>query len=193
MTTLEGARAAPRQARGGRPRGIERQLARPEARLAKYREDKLHPRLPPRPAGLLPDEQGARARRELVSPFEERRKLMSGHAVVGRRHVGRVLQLITASTGLDRFEWGVTLLSDDLTALKDVVYDMRFDEVTAVYGRFGEFLVRPHPRPGRPAAAVRTRLTPRTILTGSPRVSRQRTCYPVDRPAGHRPGDHPPS
>jgi peroxiredoxin len=122
---------------------LERHLSQAEARLAKYRKDKLTPRLPRRAVlGFYPmskaRDPGANWYR---LPFDERRKLMAGHAKVGRRYVGRVLQLITASTGLDQFEWGVTLLSDDLTAIKDVVYDMRFDEVTAVYGRFGEFLV----------------------------------------------------
>jgi peroxiredoxin len=144
MTTLEEAREQLlTKHRGADPATIERQLVETEARLAKYRQDKLHPRLPRR--ALLGFYPMSKAREPGANwyhlPFEERRKLMSGHAVVGRRHVGRVLQLITASTGLDRFEWGVTLLSDDLAALKDVVYDMRFDEVTAVYGRFGEFLV----------------------------------------------------
>jgi chlorite dismutase len=74
-------------------------------------------------------------------PFERRRELMGGHGKVGRRYTGRVLQLVTGSTGLDDFEWGVTLLADDLSAIKEVVYDMRFDEVTAAYGRFGPFLV----------------------------------------------------
>ncbi len=74
-------------------------------------------------------------------PFEDRRRLMGGHAKVGRRYAGRVLQLITGATGLDDFEWGVTLLAEDLTAVKEIVYEMRFDEVTAAYGRFGTFLV----------------------------------------------------
>jgi hydrogen peroxide-dependent heme synthase len=74
-------------------------------------------------------------------PFGQRRELMHGHGKVGRRYTGRVLQLVTGSTGLDDFEWGVTLLADDLSAIKEVVYDMRFDEVTASYGRFGPFLV----------------------------------------------------
>jgi hydrogen peroxide-dependent heme synthase len=66
---------------------------------------------------------------------------MSGHAAVGRRYAGRVLQLVTGSTGLDDHEWGVTLLADDLAAVKEIVYEMRFDEVTTTYGRFGPFLV----------------------------------------------------
>jgi chlorite dismutase len=51
-----------------------------------------------------------------------------------------VLQLITGSTGLDDWEWGVTLLADDIGALKDIVYEMRFDEVSARYAEFGPFI-----------------------------------------------------
>jgi len=51
-----------------------------------------------------------------------------------------VLQLITGSTGLDDWEWGVTLLADDPVALKDIVYEMRFDPVSADYAEFGPFV-----------------------------------------------------
>ena len=62
--------------------------------------------------------------------FEERKRLMGGHARVGRRYAGRILQLITGATGLDDWEWGVTLLADDPAAIKEIVYEMRFDEVS---------------------------------------------------------------
>src|SRR6266545_4791897 len=55
---------------------------------------------------------------------------------IGRRYTGRVLQLVTGATGLDDYEWGVTLLADDLADIKTIVYEMRFDEVTARYGPF---------------------------------------------------------
>lgn len=73
-------------------------------------------------------------------PFAERKQLMGGHARVGRAYAGRVLQLITGSTGLDDWEWGVTLLADDPAALKEIVYEMRFDEVSARYAEFGPFV-----------------------------------------------------
>ena len=73
-------------------------------------------------------------------PFEERKQLMAGHARVGRTYAGRVLQLITGSTGLDDWEWGVTLLADDPVALKEIVYEMRFDPVSARYAEFGPFV-----------------------------------------------------
>jgi hydrogen peroxide-dependent heme synthase len=67
--------------------------------------------------------------------------LMEGHGRIGRTYAGRVLQLITGSTGLSDWEWGVTLLADDPAVIKDIVYEMRFDEVSARYGEFGPFFV----------------------------------------------------
>ena len=80
-----------------------------------------------------------RTRTGTSSPFEERKELMAGHARVGRTYAGRILQLITGSTGLDDWEWGVTLLADDPVALKDIVQEMRFDPVSARYAEFGPF------------------------------------------------------
>jgi hydrogen peroxide-dependent heme synthase len=71
--------------------------------------------------------------------FDDRKRLMMGHGRIGRTYAGRVLQLITGSVGLDDWEWGVTLLADDPAALKEIVYEMRFDEVSARYAEFGPF------------------------------------------------------
>jgi chlorite dismutase len=73
--------------------------------------------------------------------FATRKKLMGGHARVGRKFAGRVTQLITGSTGIDDWEWGVTLMAHQTDALKEIVYEMRFDEVSARYGEFGPFYV----------------------------------------------------
>ena len=73
--------------------------------------------------------------------FDARKKLMGGHARVGRKYGGRISQLITGATGLDDWEWGVTLMAHQLDALKEIVYEMRFDEVSARYGEFGPFYV----------------------------------------------------
>jgi len=73
--------------------------------------------------------------------FATRKKLMSGHARVGRKFAGRVSQLITGSTGIDDWEWGVTLMAHQVDALKEIVYEMRFDEVSSRYGEFGPFYV----------------------------------------------------
>jgi chlorite dismutase len=73
--------------------------------------------------------------------FATRKKLMGGHARVGRKFAGRISQLITGSTGLDDWEWGVTLMAHQVDALKQIVYEMRFDEVSAQYGDFGPFYI----------------------------------------------------
>ena len=74
-----------------------------------------------------------------ASDFDERKRLMLDHGKSGRRFAGRILQLITGSTGLDDYEWGVTLFGVDQDALKDCVYQMRFDEASARYAEFGPF------------------------------------------------------
>ena len=64
-----------------------------------------------------------------------------GHGAVGRQYAGKVKQLITGSTGLDDAEWGVTLFAHDTFQIKAIVYQMRFDPVSAVYADFGEFYI----------------------------------------------------
>jgi chlorite dismutase len=76
-----------------------------------------------------------------VLDLAARKKLMAGHARVGRKYAGRISQLITGSTGIDDWEWGVTLMAHQLDAIKEIVYEMRFDEVSARYGEFGVFYV----------------------------------------------------
>jgi peroxiredoxin len=72
--------------------------------------------------------------------YEERVELMKAHGAVGRRYHGRILQLITGSTGLDDWEWGVTLFGVHPDDLKACVYEMRFDEASARYAEFGSFV-----------------------------------------------------
>jgi peroxiredoxin len=71
--------------------------------------------------------------------FDRRRELMLGHGKVGRTFAGRILQVITGSTGLDDYEWGVTLFGVHPDDIKDCVYEMRFDEGSANYAEFGPF------------------------------------------------------
>lgn len=73
--------------------------------------------------------------------FDERRRLMYEHSFTGRKYAGRVKQLITGSMGFDDWEWSVTLFAKDVLDLKKIVYEMRFDEVSARYGEFGPFYV----------------------------------------------------
>ena len=71
--------------------------------------------------------------------FDARKALMLRHGAVGRTFHGRILQLITGSTGLDDWEWGVTLFGVHPDDLKECVYQMRFDEASAHYAEFGPF------------------------------------------------------
>jgi peroxiredoxin len=121
----------------------EASLAAWRERMAQYREHRLHPRLPLRRAICFYPMSKRRApgANWYSLPFDARKRLMSGHARVGRQYAGRVLQLITGSAGLDDWEWGVTLIADDPAALKDIVYEMRFDPVSAEYADFGPFVV----------------------------------------------------
>ncbi|MDT8861894.1 heme-dependent peroxidase [Alkalihalobacillus sp. MEB130] len=74
-------------------------------------------------------------------PMEDRRSLMRSHGMIGRSYAGKVKQVITGSVGFDDWEWGVTLFTDDVLQFKKLVYEMRFDEVSARYGEFGSFYV----------------------------------------------------
>jgi chlorite dismutase len=72
-------------------------------------------------------------------PFSVRSALMAEHATSGIAFAGKVSQLITASTGLDDWEWGVTLWGRTPEYLKEIVYTMRFDKASAHYAEFGPF------------------------------------------------------
>jgi peroxiredoxin len=74
-------------------------------------------------------------------PIEERARQMNEHGLVGRRYAGEVKQIITGSIGFDDWEWGVDLFADDPLVFKNLIYEMRFDEVSAVYALFGTFYV----------------------------------------------------
>ncbi|MCG7410516.1 heme-dependent peroxidase [Paenibacillus sp. ACRRX] len=73
--------------------------------------------------------------------MEDRRTMMRSHGMIGRSYAGKVKQIITGSVGFDDWEWGVTLFSDDPLQFKKLVYEMRFDEVSARFGEFGSFFV----------------------------------------------------
>ena len=73
--------------------------------------------------------------------MDTRRELMRSHGMIGRGYAGIVKQFITGSVGLDEYEWGVTLFSDDMLQFKKLIYEMRFDEVSARYSEFGDFFV----------------------------------------------------
>ena len=74
-------------------------------------------------------------------PFAERQRMMHEHGLIGRRYGDQVKQIISGSIGLDDWEWGVDLFADDPVTFKKLIYEMRFDEVSAVYALFGQFYI----------------------------------------------------
>jgi len=112
-------------------------------RMRFYINDRLYPKIPEHKAiCFYPMNKSRGSTYNWYSlDFDSRKNLMAGHLVSGRRYQGKVKQLVTGSVGLDAWEWGVTLFADDPYYFKKVVYEMRFDEVSARYGEFGDFLV----------------------------------------------------
>lgn len=110
---------------------------------SQQRQDRLYPQLPPEGKTAWCFYPMSKRRGEQHNwyklPYEKRRDLMYEHGMSGRKFAGRVVQLITASTGLDDYEWGVTLFCQEPSDLKDVVYTLRYDEGSAIYGEFGPF------------------------------------------------------
>jgi hydrogen peroxide-dependent heme synthase len=74
-------------------------------------------------------------------PMSERKRQMDDHGAIGRRYAGMVKQIITGSIGFDDWEWGVDLFADDPLVFKKLIYEMRFDQVSAIYALFGAFYV----------------------------------------------------
>jgi hydrogen peroxide-dependent heme synthase len=107
------------------------------------KQARLHPQLPPegKPSWCFyPMSKKREAHANWFTlPYDDRNSLMHEHGASGRKFAGRVVQVITGSTGLDNFEWGVTLFAVNPDDLKEVVYTMRFDEASAVYAEFGPF------------------------------------------------------
>lgn len=114
-----------------------------EDRMDHYLQHRLYPVLPDWPVVCFYPMSKRRSGADnwYSLSYDARRELMAGHARVGRTYSGRILQLITGSTGLDEYEWGVTLLAKDTIDIKSIVYEMRFDEVSARYAEFGDFYI----------------------------------------------------
>lgn len=111
--------------------------------LAKYRQDRLYPNMPDWPVFCFYPMSKRRndGNNWYATDYTERRRLMGGHAITGRKYHGKVRQLITGSTGLDLYEWGVTLFAHNTSDIKAIVYEMRFDEVSARFAEFGDFYI----------------------------------------------------
>jgi peroxiredoxin len=123
---------------------FELRLTEWRERIKKYNQDRLYPNMAPDwpVVCFYPMSKKRDLNDNWYSlDFEQRRQLMGGHARVGRQWHGKIRQLITGSTGLDTMEWGVTLLAHDTFHVKGIVYQMRFDEVSAKYAEFGDFYI----------------------------------------------------
>jgi chlorite dismutase len=108
------------------------------------KQARLYPRLPPEGMEAMcfypmSKRRAPGAENWYGLSFDDRMELMRGHGTAGRAFRGRVLQLVTGSTGLDDWEWGVTLFGVHPDDLKDCVYSMRFDPASTLYGEFGPF------------------------------------------------------
>jgi hydrogen peroxide-dependent heme synthase len=117
-----------------------------ESETARQREKllpRLFPKIPARPyLSFYPmDKKREGADNWYRLPLDDRRRLMHDHGLVGRRFAGEVTQIISGSIGFDDWEWGVDLFADDPLVFKKLVYEMRFDEASAAYAKFGPFCV----------------------------------------------------
>ncbi len=112
-------------------------------RMEIYTQHKLYPQMPKKkyicfyPMSKKRDGQN----NWYALDFETRAEYMRAHGMVGRRYAGRVTQLITGATGLTDWEWGVSLLSNSISDIKEIIYEMRFDQASALYGEFGHFTI----------------------------------------------------
>jgi len=131
-------------------RGIEphseewkREIAETLARQKEAMRPRLYPEIPAhRYACFYPmDRRRGEDKNWYTLPIEERARQMNEHGLVGRRYAGEVRQIISGSIGFDDWEWGVDLFADEPLVFKKLIYEMRFDEVSAVYALFGQFYV----------------------------------------------------
>ena len=131
--------------RGTEPHSEEwnREIRETLARQKEAMRPRLFPAIPPnRYACFYPmDRRRGEDKNWYTLPIEERARQMNEHGLVGRRYAGEVRQIITGSIGFDDWEWGVDLFADDPLVFKKLIYEMRFDEVSAVYALFGQFYV----------------------------------------------------
>lgn len=122
---------------------LDRRVAEYADRIADYNHKRLYPQMPAWEVACFYPMSHRRQGEDnwYRLDFDTRKRLMHEHGKSGRAFTGRVLQLVTASTGLDDWEWGVTLFAHDVADLKKVVYTLRFDEASARFAEFGPFVV----------------------------------------------------
>jgi hydrogen peroxide-dependent heme synthase len=113
------------------------------ARQANAMAARIFPSIPPAKYACFYPMDRRRGEHEnwYTVPMAERQRMMHEHGMIGRRYSDQVRQIITASIGFDDWEWGVDLFADDPVVFKKLIYEMRFDQVSAVYALFGSFYV----------------------------------------------------
>jgi chlorite dismutase len=131
--------------RGVEPHSDEwkKAIAETMARQKEAMKSRLFPAIPPnRYICFYPmDRRRGEDKNWYTLPMEERQRQMNDHGLVGRRYAGEVKQIITGSIGFDDWEWGVDLFADNPLVFKKLIYEMRFDQVSAVYALFGSFYI----------------------------------------------------
>ncbi len=111
--------------------------------LAQYIQARLHPDLPddefvcfyPMSKRRQPEQNW------YDTSFEERAAHIKRHGDIGRGYGGDVNQMIAGSIGFDDWEWGITLWSDEMRNIKELLTEMRFDPSSSKYAEFGPFYV----------------------------------------------------
>lgn len=130
-------------ARGRAPHSAEWNAAQEEllARQRQAMRPRLYPEIPPaRYLCFYPmDRRRGEQKNFYTTPMPERQRMMREHGEVGRRYSDQVRQIISGAMGLDDWEWGVDLFADDPVAFKKLIYEMRFDRISAEYAIFGPF------------------------------------------------------
>ena len=138
-------------AQGFAPHSAEWQtgLAEVTARQSAAMSSRLYPQIPAaRYLCFYPmDRRRGETQNWYQVPMAERQRMMHEHGMIGRRYADSVRQIITGSIGFDDWEWGVDLFADDPLVFKKLIYEMRFDEVSAVYAQFGSFYLGVRIRP----------------------------------------------
>lgn len=129
--------------RGVAPGSEEWERATEESlkRQAEAMAPRLYPEIPPhRYLCFYPmDKKRGESCNWYQVPMGERQRMMAEHGLIGRKYAGTVKQIISGSIGFDDWEWGVDLFADDPLVFKRLIYEMRFDEASAVYALFGPF------------------------------------------------------
>jgi chlorite dismutase len=128
---------------GGKVFDEDQDLADLRGETAEFVDGRLRPEIPDRAyASFYPmDKRRQGDDNWYTLPFKERARMMGEHGKTGRTYAGDVTQIISGSMALDDWEWGVTVFGNDPSILKEMVAQMRYDEVSARFGEFGPFIL----------------------------------------------------